>query len=198
MISFAQLTEMRKPAEIEHFRRTVSRFTEPDSRTADEWQTELPELMGRYGFKQLGTGKFGSVFGNPNYPYIIKVFMKDTAYLKWLDFAKQNQSNPFVPKIRGKVVKISPNFMAVRLEKLTPSLKDEWMDWDSNESNPNVSTILDFFDRNASLMDLHGGNFMMRGNQIVIIDPFYNWFKGGRFTMDPHDISQFKSLFVKV
>lgn len=201
MITFHQLLEqLRKPQEISDFRNRTREFDKPDSRDANKWQATIPELMNRYGFKPVGTGKYGSVFANDRYPYVIKVFMKDTAYLRWLSFAKQNQNNPLVPKIRGKVVRISNNFMAVRLEKLTPIKSDDDMAnmWDQLEKTPHGNKVDKFLNDNQKLLDMHAGNIMLRGNQPVIVDPFYNFFRNGMPTIDPDDISGFKNLFVKV
>lgn len=197
MITFKMFLEsLRKPDELRKFRSTIgSKFKEVDSRDVS-WQQPLTTMFARYGFKTIGTGKYGAVFGKDNHPYVIKVFMKDTAYLRWLNFAKMHQNNPFVPKIKGKVVKITDNFMAVRLEKLTPSTS-RMKYWDEDESNPHVSEILDFFDRNARLLDLHMGNIMARGDQPVIVDPFYNYVRGGNFSIDPNDTSGMNNILVR-
>ena len=35
---------------------------------------------------------------------------------------------------------------------------------------------------------------MMRGDQLVITDPFYNFYKDGKFTMDPDDLVAFENI----
>ena len=114
MITFKQLIEsLRKPAEIKQFLQATSGYKQVDSRF-NGWQFDsLPQLMAKYGFKQLGSGKYGTAFAKSGYPYIIKVFMKDVAYLKWLDYCKLHQDNPWIPKIKGKVVRLGDMFLAV-------------------------------------------------------------------------------------
>lgn len=201
MITYQLLLEkLRKPGEIEIFKNRVSKLNAVDARDV-KWQTTLPDLMTKFGFRNVGAGKYGTVFANDNYPYIIKIFMRDAAYLKWLNFCMQNQGNKWLPKIRGKVIKIGNLFMAVRLEKLTPyNMKgtpvDEKLYHDADElGDPEAKKVVDFLDANARLLDLHEGNAMMRGSQVVIIDPFYNFYRGGKYTIDPNDLSSFRELF---
>lgn len=194
MITAKQLiSELSKPAEIAKFKGATANIQAVDARDT-KWQMTLPELMAKFGFKTLGTGKYAAVFGNDKYPYVIKVFMRDTAYLKWLAFAKQHQNNPWVPKIRGKVVRIGPTFMAVRLEKLDPGGKSsDLYDADARGEHDAV-TVANFLESNAKLLDLHDGNVMKRGNQTVIVDAFYNYYRGGTFSIDPDDLSHYRDI----
>lgn len=197
MISFKLLLEqLRNPKEIGLFKSATSHIKSVDSRD-QSWQGTLPELFSKFGFHEVGSGKYGTVFIKDDYPYVIKVFMRDTAYLKWLNFCKQNPNNKYVPKIRGKVVKIGPTFMAVRLEKLTPykgTYNDPSEEIFKYKNDEDAKQVADFLDKNAKLLDIHRGNVMSRGNQTVIIDPFYNWYKGGKLTIDPDDLSEFKDI----
>lgn len=65
------------------------------------------------------SGAYGIVFIRDDFPYVIKVFNNDPAYFKYLNWVLQHQSNPFVPKIRGKFIKINQYTYAVRMEKLS-------------------------------------------------------------------------------
>jgi len=161
----------------------------------------LNDVMAAYGFEKLGAGKYASVFGNKRYPYVIKVFMKDSAYLRWISFCLKNRNNKYVPKIRGKVVKLTPLVYAIRLEKLEPTILsgefaqhyNQWMG-DSNfvSDDKDIQDILDHFDKNRKLLDLHSENVMQRKNgQLVVIDPYYNWFNKHKkmdYTIDPHEV----------
>lgn len=196
MISFKQfITEIfGKPREIGTFKDFVSnKYKEVDSRDSS-WQFTLPSLMSKYGFRPINSGKYGYVFGNPSYPYIIKVFMKDTAYLRWLNFAKEHQDNPYVPKIRGKVGRLGSNFMFVRLEKLSGTGEESELYDAMDKGDHYAKQVVDFLEKNDHLLDMHGGNIMRRNNQLVIIDPFYNFFRSGKFSIDPNDVSDFKSI----
>jgi hypothetical protein len=155
--------------------------------------------MSNYGFKLLGAGKYASVYGKASYDHVIKVFMKDSAYLRWIKFAKDHEGNPYVPKVRGKVLKISEYIYAIRLEKLSAGnfgsteFYTEFAKWQRDgsyvSSDPDIQVILEEFSKNKKLLDLHGENVMFRGNQLVIVDPYYNWFKPGQgYTIDPEKV----------
>lgn len=190
------------PAPVVTFRNFVKKYNDVDNRTKHEWDMTLTDLMAGYGFNALGRGKYASVYGHPSYQYVIKVFMKDAAYLRWLNFCMGHPNNPYCTKVRGRVVRIDHNFMAVRLEKLT-----EYRGYDSPDAilyhasedleEPNAKQVVDFLESNYRLLDLHDGNFMTRPSDghLVVVDPFYNWFKGGGFTIDPHDLTDLKNLF---
>lgn len=204
MINFKSfLLELRKPKEVEQFKKAVADIKDVDARDVS-WQFTLPELMSKFGFKQLGSGKYAAVFGHDKYPFVLKVFMKDAAYFRWMKFIQTNRANPFLPKIKGKVVKITDIFNATRIEKLTPynpsakSSKEfisEFSKWKSDNSykssNSDIQTILEDFKKNKKLIDIHGDNLMMRGDQLVIIDPYYNWYVPSekRFTIDPNEVN---------
>lgn len=203
------LDELNKPKEIDQFRKKVAHIDKVDTRDPS-WMDSLHNLMKRRGFDLLGSGKYASVYGNANYRYVIKVFMKDSAYLRWVRFAMENKDNPYVPKIRGKVIKITPLIYAIRLEKLQPAYSmsgpfaDAYYKWKKDRSytsgDPHIDEILEYFGANARLLDLHNENVMYRGSgankQLVIVDPFYNWFnkhRPGDYTIDPDDFD--KSVF---
>ena len=198
------MKELRKPSELDQFKKDAASLTGVDTRD-NTWRTNLDDYMSKYDFKKFGSGKYASVYGNQKYPFVIKVFQKDSAYMRWLKFCLSNRDNPYVPKIKGKVLKITPMVYAIRLEKLSPGyitseFNREYSQW---QKDPNYKTqdaalqqVFDFFEPNRKLLDLHGENVMMRGDQLVIIDPFYNWFgkeEPGKYTIDPDEIDP--SLF---
>jgi len=194
------LAELNKPKELDQLRKTLSKtVTSVDSRN-DKWTGSITDVMKAYDFKKLGSGKYGSVYGNAKYPYVIKVFMKDSAYIRWIKFCMSNQDNKYIPKIKGKVIKLTPFVYAIRLEKLTPtsmsgpfnSAYSKWMaDSSYRDSDSDINDILDNFTENKKLLDLHSENVMARGKQLVVIDPYYNWFnkhKSMDFTIDPNEL----------
>lgn len=206
MKSFSQyLKEAFDP--ITKFKGATSHLTKFDTRDEFQgWRGTADELMAKHGFFYNGSGKSAAVYSNPSYPYVIKLFMRDAPYLKWLHFCANNQNNRYVPKIRGKVLKVGSLFMAVRLEKLYQyqpkggyAYASDVIEEAAMNGDKDAQAVYSFFDANAKLLDLHNGNFMYRHkpvmDQVVCIDPFYNWFKGGQYTMDPDDISAFESLF---
>ena len=197
------ITELRKPKEISDFKKDVkSTMNGVDTRNND-WRANLSKYMGAHGFSFLGSGKYASVYGNPKYSYVIKVFMRDSAYQRWLDFCLKNKDNKHVPKIKGKVIKISNDVFAIRLEKLTPLKQDlrrgdfgnAYHEWENDNSykseDKDINDILEFFSKNKNLIDIHSENIMMRGNVDVVVDPFYNFVKvkDGKaiFSIDPNE-----------
>lgn len=197
MITFANLIEsLRKPLGLAAFKKATAHIKNVDNRE-QEWSNTLLDIMDRYGWKPLGRGKYGVVFAKDNYPYIIKVFMKDTAYLKWLNFCKKNQDNPWLPMIKGKVVKVGTHFMAVRLEKLTPGGNTLDIYRAADNFDNNARTVVKELKSNNNLLDLHDENIMKRKGQTVIIDPYYNFRKEsgpGGFTMDAEDVREFTNI----
>ena len=216
MIKFKDfLTELRKPPEIDIFKNSkeVKNLKAVDSRN-EKWRKSLPDLFQHYGFSQVGEGKFGSVFINEEYPYALKIFMKDTAYLKFLNFVKQNPDNKYLPKIKGKVLKITPMVMAVRLEKLTPAaggskfgnffkmcldpedFLEGYMELDSiSKDDKDAVSICNFLVENKKICDIHRGNIMMRGQTPILIDHLYAWFRNGSYAIDPDNLTGLEDLF---
>ena len=209
MFSFTEyneIFELFKPKELSGIKKHLAPHDKVDTRSKS-WAVPLPDAFAKYGFKLLGSGKYASVFGHPTYPYVIKLFMKDAAFLRWVKFCMENKNNKYVPTIRGKVIKITPNFFAIRIEKLTPfkysqskEFMSEYDKWNRDNKyvtkDKELAVVLDHFAQNKSLLDLHGDNMMMRGNQVVVIDPYYNWFgkkAPGQYTIDPNVID--KSVF---
>jgi hypothetical protein len=192
MITFKQLLEQyRIKGDIALFK---SKTTEANTSTTydSKWHPTLREIMTKYGFSLLGAGIYGAVFGKSGYPYVIKVFRKDVAYMKWIQFALKHQDNPYIPRIRGKVVRIGSTFMAIRLEKLTessPNLDTSTLYDAADDGDEYALQVVDFLEQNNKLLDLHAGNVMMRGNQMVVIDPFFN------LAMNPDDISALMDVF---
>lgn len=205
---------------ITTFRNFTKNVDHIDPKNKQPWSGSADQLMNTIGFRSIGTGNYAQVYHKVDYPYVVKLFLKDAAYLKWLHFAQQNQHNPYVPKIRGKVVKITSTVFAVRLEQLSDCSKSSetyrnvhdliqlLMDpedalegvYHSDRANipitdSNLRSVLTLMVRNRRLLDIHYGNVLSRGTHPVIIDPFYNYLRGGQFTIDPDDISQFTSLF---
>ena len=90
--------------------------------TLDEWQ----EIMKSYGFTHLGTGSYGSAYEHPSYPWVFKVFKHDDPYLSFFKYARRNQNNPNLPRIKGSYIRIGNDAYAVRLEKLRPITTEQY------------------------------------------------------------------------
>lgn len=149
------------------------------------------------GFKKLGTGSFGTVFESPNYPWVFKLFYNDPAYFKFFEFARANQSNPYLPTIKGKYIRLNKGVYVIRLEKLEKLGYNSPREFPALDHLLNIITAADFKREMAQVkkidpkladtigqiskllgndfeFDLHSGNLMKRGNQLVITDPIYS------------------------
>jgi hypothetical protein len=180
---------------------------------------DILDVAKKYGFSYIGGGKQSTVFTHPNKKYVIKLFGPDGGYLRFLKFCLDNRGNKYLPKIRGKVIKINNNVFAVRLEKLTPydhkayatqffnmcidpemyldgELNDEMTIIKPPEQNKEAANVAKFLVKNRNLKDFqHYGNIMMRGREPVLIDPLYNYFRNNDYTIDPWEYKNMEGLF---
>ena len=153
-------------------------------------QKKLEEL----GYKKymLGSGIFGIVYARPEDNFVLKIYTTDRGYESFLKFIGDHKGSPFVPKLRGKPMRIN-RYTLIRIEKLTEMPMDDYMAVNhylfstslmlrkvsTNELNkkfPGFTEFLDELKENAQLnhmgLDMHMGNIMMRGNTPVVIDPY--------------------------
>lgn len=211
-----QINELQAVSDIRDFQR------EPMAREkgygnewneADRWIEQADAIAKKYGFTRYGKGEFAGVYGKPGYNFIIKLFaIEDHGFQEYLGFVRTHQSNPYVPKLKGKPVKVTPTVAAVQMEKLTPvriqglvnrfeelvmdydgimsywkdpnAPSDSWADYDYDSKTleilkffPNVRTdanlqeICQYLTNFYGDIDIHAGNLMMRGDQLVVTDP---------------------------
>ncbi len=197
---YSELHELRNPSEIKDFRTsyddpTLVNATMQSPYNDPEWKETLVGHMRKYGFELLGTGINGAVFGKTDYPYVLKVFRNDEGYEHWLGFCQANQNNKFVPKIKGKPIRLNNVFKAVRVEMLESckdvigkfnSITSEFFDMYYKEQerirmdkdyiyNKDVYDIAMFMKKFEGHTDLTVHNLMYRRaeRQLVIIDPIY-------------------------
>jgi hypothetical protein len=82
---------------------------------------------------KLGSGLYAVVYAKPGSDVVYKFFDKnDEGYLRYFNYVKQNQNNPHVPKIIGRLIRLdfskrqstsgneSVNAYMLKLEKLEP------------------------------------------------------------------------------
>lgn len=149
----------------------------------------------KYGWTFAGKGYYSNVFENPKYDYVLKVFI-DPKYEKWLKIISDNQSNPHMPRIRGKSIKLNNEAKAARIEKLQPltgyddpilklySAPGSDANFDAvfeteegwNFLSENFPQLIDALNlASASVvggdLDLNWTNVMKRGNTLVVTDP---------------------------
>lgn len=182
------LAELRNPDDIRDFKQKFDDQSILGAYGTSEWRDDLTSKMSKHGFVSVGSGISGEVYRNPEYPFVLKVFRKDSGYLAWINFCKANQNNKYVPKIRGSIVRLNQIFWAVRLEplheiakkymtdtnKLLNTLDMLLMDPDYIDENldPDLIPIADFLSQHSPWMDLHFDNVMVRDNgELVLIDP---------------------------
>jgi hypothetical protein len=165
----------------------------------DKWTRNLQlkaivNKLNELGYEQyeIGNGYYSQVYARPQDNYVIKIFRHDPGYMAFLEHIKSNLNNPYVPKLKGKIIKLPNNFSLVRIEKLQPmklKLFDEIHDAVYDESKKTVIEVENKYPRLIDFMrsllklpknnkeidvDLHLGNMMMRGDTPVVIDPFYS------------------------
>lgn len=75
------------------------------------------------GYVNIGSGSNATVFNKPDSPYALKLF--DSADKAYIDYVRLciNNPNPHFPKFKGKMMKVTSNYYAVRMEKLNPNPK---------------------------------------------------------------------------
>lgn len=84
----------------------------------EDWNT-FSNALEVFGWKHIGEGLYATVWSHKNYPYVIKFFHnEDQAYRYWWNICVKMQNNVFIPKMKGKILSISPIISAVRIEKL--------------------------------------------------------------------------------
>lgn len=201
-MKFSDIIEgLRNPSEIKDFRAAhgdekINRLVHSHAAHKNPpWKKSLVGSMRKYGFDLIGAGVNGAVFQNPAYPFVLKVYRKDRGYDEWLHFAMTNRANPYVPQIRGNIVRLNKVFQAVRVEPLGPcnvaeanALTTEiervgdllrlWPPAKMQEAlaneDPNVIALAKFMRDWEGIGDLTAHNIMTRANgQMVIIDPLW-------------------------
>lgn len=78
-------------------------------------------ILSQYGWEVLGTGLNAAVAQHPHKPYVLKLFLNDPGYLKFIQFIEANKGNKHLPVINKTVKKIPGTRLSyVRMERLNP------------------------------------------------------------------------------
>lgn len=180
--------------------------------------SDLANLLRQYGWTPLGYGFEAGVAEHPRKSYVLKIFPKNSVYVKFVNMVQQHAMNPHFPKF-SRYVKTIPGtgYSYVRMEKLAPmqvydlaqfpsllclldqmwaklnpkELPPYWVrnnvTWEPESSElPDCNELtmpaqeqeaIQLLGKTLSEIgwdhvDLHAGNFMLRGNTWVITDPF--------------------------
>lgn len=159
-------------------------------------QTEAEQKLIAAGYEKIGSGSWGNVFSKPGDPLVLKLFHPgDQAYTDFVSLAMQNQNNPHFPKFHGKMIKVTDDYNAIRMERLTPNKSRELTElledyllvldgsseyvsrlklWPLLLKNPKLKKACTLIAKkllNTHYLDLQPENIMMRGNTIVFTDP---------------------------
>lgn len=134
MISFSQFFLIKEAFD------TVSEFMiNPEN--SKKTYAELMKDFKKSGGKNIGYGVFGMVYYHPKWPYVLKTFKSDDAYLKFARYAYDNP-HPSFPKFYGKPQRVDPKIATindkrylVRIEKLKPISKKNFNKIDFKLSN---------------------------------------------------------------
>lgn len=77
------------------------------------------------GYVRVGRGAYGRVYRNVKQNKVLKVFKDDPRYIDWVNFCRENPTNPFVPKFRSKIINFNNGIYGVLLEELSRGDSDE-------------------------------------------------------------------------
>ena len=72
------------------------------------------------GYKRLGDGYFAKVYGRADADHVLKLFKsRDVAYMAFVNMVMKNP-NPHFPAFKGKMMQVTKDYYAIRMERLTP------------------------------------------------------------------------------
>lgn len=85
------------------------------------YKSTVDLFLNKHGFKQIGTSmdSYAMVWSHPALNYVLKVFMsEDHCYPKFVELA-QEKRNDHYPTFKGKLMRLTPEYYAIRMERLT-------------------------------------------------------------------------------
>jgi len=156
-------------------------------------------ILKNAGYEHLGSGTLALIFAKPNSSTCLKLFLtSDQAYIEFINMVMRIP-NPHFPKFKGKLIKVTNDYYAIQMERLTPITSEMRYMTDTidnyttdihyngvaghitlenmkniEKKQPGITEACDIIANNISkrrMIDMHSANFMMRGNVLVIIDP---------------------------
>ena len=157
-------------------------------------------MLEKAGYEKIGYGMYANVFAKPGADHVLKLFgYRDQAYRDFVNMTIQ-EPNIHFPKFKGKMMKVTKDYYAIRMEKLEPLsqdkkdtlelmrhyiyafVRDRFQPFyratemeNLEKMQPGITEACDLLARlminNRLALDLHMKNAMMRGNTIVITDP---------------------------
>lgn len=86
--------------------------------TRPQTRFDAHDILINAGYSKVGDGNWSQVYRKANESYVLKLFSStDYAYLAFLALVK-NHPNIHFPTVIGKLIKVTENYYAVRLEPL--------------------------------------------------------------------------------
>ena len=77
------------------------------------------EVLKKAGYEKLGEGYYAAVYAKGDADHVLKLFsVRDTSYPNFVNMTIQNPNIHF-PKFKGKMMKVTNEYYAIRMEMLT-------------------------------------------------------------------------------
>jgi hypothetical protein len=160
-------------------------------------QEEAAIILTNAGYEKIGSGYYADVYHRVGDRWVLKlVATRDHAYKKFVDFCGRYES-PHLPIFRGKFMRVTSDYAAIRMEKLSPlppgpkiekdiyymalnlryyngeysMLPDNARIWGAN--HPELRDVLQALGRELGECcdDICKQNVMFRDDTYVLIDP---------------------------
>jgi hypothetical protein len=143
-------------------------------------------ILSNAGYQEIGAGTWATIFHKPGEPFVLKLFNQaDHAFMHYLNLITK-VNNPHFPVIKGKPIRVSNNYVAVRMEFLqpmSPAMEQlfQQIDWDNpgnvqGDLGEALKLIHQYVFRNSGVVpDINLNSVMQRGQTMVIVDPAEPW-----------------------
>lgn len=90
-----------------------------DEITRPNTMGEAQAILEKAGYEKYGSGWYAMVYAKPNADHVLKLFsVRDRSYPEFVNMTIQN-SNTHFPKFKGKMMKVTNEYYAIRMEMLT-------------------------------------------------------------------------------
>ena len=161
-----------------------------------EWRQHYVKRLTSMGLEQLGNGFCANVFQHPTMPTIaVKVVeATDKQFFRYMKWAKEHPWNPWVPQFYDSQLIDVVNergYGIIFLERLERISETEYVEFMTEQlcctssrvsadslreaeakcHSDDLRSLIHFLLVSAKSLDLHQGNFLKRGQQIVFVDP---------------------------
>src|SRR5882757_9527631 len=93
---------------VSNIKKTFSNTDSHPFMIYDNDVNKVVRYLQKYGFKKIGSGGYATIFENPKFNYVLKIFKGDSCYKDYVSYCLKNSNNQYLPKFKGKVIKF-PN-----------------------------------------------------------------------------------------